>query len=268
MNTMKRTLWANRLLPLWLLLTPFIPARAVDHNNVDAGRPLSFDDAEAVAYRELALEAGFGAVSPSGGDPGLAFGAEVLYGVALNTHLGLDVDAATGGRAGSMENGFEVEAVGINILHNFNREYGRVPAFSLRGDVSFPTEEDRAGAEIRFRGIASRVLVQYDRLHLNLDGVLATSPGPGERRFRPGLVLGYTRPLGYPRRFHTTGLAELGVQTSEEKGAGVVSFLGLGVRRQVTVRSVVDVGVRSDVFASSRASHNNFVVTAGYSIGF
>lgn len=263
-----KTNWIGRLLPLWLVLTLFVPAVAVDHNNVDAGRPLSFDDAEAVAYGERAVEAGFGAVSPFRRKPGLSLGAEFLYGFALNTHLGLDVDAATGGRAGSPENGFEVESVGLNVFHNFNREYGRVPAFSLRGDVSLPTEESRDGLEIRLRGIASRALVQYDRLHLNMDGVLATSPEPGERRFRPGLILGYTRPLGYPRRFHTTGVAEVAVRASERKGAGAVGSLGLGLRRQVTVRSVVDVGVRSDAVASSRAPHDSLVVTAGYSIGF
>jgi hypothetical protein len=263
-----KTNWIWRLLPLWLILAPLSPARAIDHNNVDGGRPLSFEDAEAVAYRELAVEAGLGAVSPFSRKPGLTFSAEALYGFALNTHLGLDVDTATGGRAASAEKGFEIEAVGVNVLHNFNREYGRVPAFSLRGDVSLPIEEGRDGLEIRLRGIASRALVQYDRLHLNLDGVLATSPEAGERRFRPGLILGYSKPLGYPRRFHTTGVAELAILTSERKGAGAVGSLGLGLRRQVTVRSVVDVGIRSDALASSRAPHDSLIVTAGYSIGF
>ena len=35
------------------------PARAVDHNNLDAGRPLRFDDAEPLAFREQSLELGF-----------------------------------------------------------------------------------------------------------------------------------------------------------------------------------------------------------------
>lgn len=261
------TNWIGRLLPLCLFLTPLSSVEAVDHNNVDAGRPLSFDDAEAVAYRERALEAGLGAVSPFRRKPGLALGVEFLYGFALNTHMGLDVDAATGGRAGSLENGFEVEAVGFNILHNFNREYGSVPAFSLRGDVSLPTEKGRDGVEIRLRGIASRALFQYDRVHLNLDGVVVTSPETNERRFQPGLIVGYTKPLGYPRRFHTTGVAEIGVRASELKGTGSVGFLGLGFRRQVTVRSVFDVGVRSEAFASPRVPHDSLIINAGYSVG-
>ena len=50
---MKRTL----LLMAWILGAGSW-VRAVDHNNIDASRPLSFDDAEAIAYRERAVESG------------------------------------------------------------------------------------------------------------------------------------------------------------------------------------------------------------------
>ncbi len=256
------------VLPMGLLMGLLTSLHAVDHNNVDAGRPLSFDDAEAIAYRERAVEVGLSSVSPFRRKPGAAFGAEFLYGFALNTHVGLDVDAATGGRADSLEKEFDVEAVGINILHNFNREYGQMPAFSVRGDVSVPLEDKRDGAVVRLRGIASKAVFQYDRVHLNIDGTVVTSPKTNERGFQPGLVVGYTKPLGYPRRFHTTGVAEMGLRASEIKGTGSVGFLGLGLRRQVTVRSVFDVGVRSEAFASSRAPHDSLIVNAGYSVGF
>lgn len=256
------------ILLLGLLTSVWTNSHAVDHNNVDAGRPLSFDDAEAIAYRERAVEIGASAVWPFRREPGAAFGAEFLYGFALNTHVGLGVDAATGGRAGSMEKSFEIETAGLNVLHNFNREYGQVPAFSVRGDVSVPLEEGREGAVVRLRGIASKALFQYARVHLNVDGVVVTSPEANERRFQPGLIVGYTKPLGYPRRFHTTGVAEIGVRVSEMKGAGSVGSLGMGLRRQVTVRSVLDVGVRADAFASSQAPHDSLSITAGYSIGF
>ena len=39
----------------WLTLAAALvaaPASAVDHNNLDAGRPLRFDDASPIAYRE------------------------------------------------------------------------------------------------------------------------------------------------------------------------------------------------------------------------
>ncbi len=42
------------LCSLWFIS----PAFAVDHNNIDADRPLDFDDAEAIAYREKSIEVG------------------------------------------------------------------------------------------------------------------------------------------------------------------------------------------------------------------
>ena len=46
-----RSLKISTLLSLGLiLLSPVAPSRAVDHNNLDEGFPLSFDDAESLAY--------------------------------------------------------------------------------------------------------------------------------------------------------------------------------------------------------------------------
>jgi len=253
---------------LVLLSTQPRLAAAVDHNNIDAGRPLSFDDAEAIAFREVSVEVGPSLVSPYGRRTGVALDAELLYGFALNTHAGIGVEAVAGGRAGTADTSFEVEALDVNLLHNFNREYGNMPALSIRGDVEFTPDGSRNGAAVRIRGIASRALVQYDRLHLNLDAVFATSPENGERSFRPGAVLGYTRPLGYPRRFSRTGLAEVAVRGSELEGAGAVVSLGAGVRQQITVRAVVDAGIRADLATSRRTPHEDVAVVAGYSLGF
>ena len=63
----------------WCLLIA-APALAVDHDNIDAGRPLDFDDAETIAYRERAVEVG-GALFQQRGDAVAAAGsAEFLNG--------------------------------------------------------------------------------------------------------------------------------------------------------------------------------------------
>ncbi len=263
-----RSLVRRWWLPLILSLGMHARAGAVDHNNVDAGRPLSFDDAEAVAYREMAVEGGVSGISPNGERAGLGLSTEFLYGFALNTHAGIDLNAATGGRAGSSKRNFELEDVSLNVLHNFNREYGNVPAFSLRGDVALPTEEGARGAVMRLRGILSKALIQYDRIHVNLDGVLASDPNAGERRFRPGTVLGYTKPLGYPRGFSRTGLGEVSIRTPAQEGTGPLVTLGLGLRQQITVRSVIDIGIQSDILGGGSAPREDIRVIAGYSIGF
>ena len=255
-------------LPLILILGFYVRAVAVDHNNVDAGRPLSFDDAEAVAYREMSIESGISGISPNEDRAGIGLSTEFLYGFALNTHAGVDVNAAAGGRAGSSKRDFDVEDVSLNVLHNFNREYGSVPAFSLRGDVALPTEEKDRGVEVRLRGILSKALIQYDRLHVNLDSVVASNPKEKERMFRPGIVLGYTKPLGYPQGFSSTGLGEISVQTPAQNGTGPIVRLGIGLRQQVTVRSVIDMDIQSDVLGGGGAPREDVRVTAGYSIGF
>lgn len=244
------------------------PIGAVDHNNLDAGRPLSFDDAEAIAYRERAVEMGVGGVSPNQGPTGLAISTEFIYGFALNSHLSVDIDAAAGGRTELSERNFQFDNLSLGFFHNFNREYGNVPAFSLRADVDLPAENGTRDVEVHLRAIASKTLFQYDRLHLNLDGVVAFDPDIGERQFRPGIILGYSKPIGYPRSFSRTGVAEVSFQTTEQKGTGPVMSLGVGLRQQVTVRSVFDIGIRSDILALDGAPHEDIKVIAGYSISF
>lgn len=197
-----------------------VPCLAVDHDNVDAGRPLRFDDAESIAFRERALEFGF--------DSSGNFGAEYLVGLRVNTHLNFDLDR---------------RSVGIGVFHNINRESLTTPAFAVRADV---------GDGLRLRAIASRTVRQYSRLHVNVDLERR------RRETRSALTLGLTRPLGYPTRFDRTGLAELGVRSD-----GTI-FTGVGVRQQVTLRGVVDLGIQSDL----RRGSDPFRVVAGYSSPF
>ena len=265
---------ANGFLAAALLVAmPAAGARASDHNNVDAGRPLSFDDAETVAFGERDFEYGLSLRFPRGGGgtsrAGLGFAAEYLNGFALNSQISVGVDAEAGGRAGSERTGFEVEGVGVGWMHNFNREIGRAPALSLRADLLVPTERGEQGrSALRLRGIASRTARQYDRFHLNLDATLALRPTAGERTLRPAVTLGYTVPLGYPARFDRTGLAEIGLRTADERGSGTILAVGAGLRQQAGVRSVLDLGVRGDVAAKRGAARTLFALVAGYSTAF
>jgi hypothetical protein len=88
------------------------------------------------------------------------------------------------------------------------------------------------------------------------------------RSFKPGAILGISRPLGYPHGFNRTGVAEVAIQSSEQKGTDPVVSIGVGIRQQVSVRSVVDIGVRSDIGASNTTPHNDIQVVVGYSVGF
>jgi len=257
---------AAALLLLAVLAAP--AARASDHNNIDAGRPLRFDDAETIAFGERDFEYGLSLGFGRGRAAGLGLTAEYLVGVALNTHVSVGIDASVGGRADNgNDTGLDIGGVGIGVLHNFNREYGGTPAFSLRGDVFLPTGRGGAhGADLRLRAILSRAHGPYGRLHLNADAVFAIDPGENERTFRPALTLGYSVPLGYPTRFDRTGLAEIGIRSGEERGT-VVSG-GVGLRQQVTPRAVIDAGIQSDLAGSRRAPRETLRLVAGYSTAF
>lgn len=240
---------------------------AVDHNNIDANRPLSFDDAESIGFREQSIEFGGAIVAPEANDLGAEFEIEYLYGFAPNTHFNIGIDPAFGARVDSEETDFDIGDVSVGIFHNFNREYDNTPAFAVRADAHFPTGKDSQGVDFRLRGIASKTVGQYDRLHLNLDLNLKTDAEAGERSVTPGVILGYSKPLGYPRRFDRTILAEVGVRGSEHEDGGAVLSTGIGLRQQVGYQSVLDIGLQGDLgISESEESQVRFVV--GYSLAF
>ncbi|MBH8566412.1 transporter [Nostoc sp. CENA67] len=252
------------------LATLFAPnAQAVDHNNIDANRPLSFDDAESIGYREQAIELG-GVISlPRDRSLGGEFEIEYLYGFAPNTHLNIGIDPSVGGRADSNDTRFDPGNISVGVFHNFNREYNNTPAFAVRADAYFPTGRDSKGVDFRLRGIASKTVGQYDRLHLNLDLNVNTSPDSDESSVIPGIILGYSKPLGYPRRFDRTFVAEVGVRDSEEKGEGAIVSAGVGLRQQVGYQSVLDLGLKGDIAGSDGdGERSQLRLVAGYSVAF
>ena len=221
-------------------------AHAIDHDNIDAGRPLLFDDATSIAYRERALEIG--------ADRGLS--AEYLYGFARNTHLSIGFASYSTDR----------QEASIGLFRSLNRETLGTPAAAVRADVTLGSSQ---GPRLRLRGILSRTVRQYSRLHLNADATVNFRPTNGERAVQPALILGLTRPLGYPTRFDRTGLAEIAVRSGERNGSGAVVSAGVGLRQQVTVRSVFDVGLQSDIAAVGRDTNRTGVrLVTGYSTQF
>lgn len=240
-------------------------ARAVDHNNIDAHRPLDFDDAETIAYREKSIEFGAAIVKPQGTKAGLEGEVELLYGFKKNWHLniGLDPKFADGGTGKRRS---DVGDFSLGVQHNFNREYNNMPAFGLRADAYLPTGRGSQGVDFRLRGIASKSVRQYARLHLNLDLQIDNSPAFGERKTQPGVIFGYSQPLGYPRRFDRTLLAQVGYRVNPVKGQSGLVNIGLGLRQQVTPQSVLDVGVTGGI--SGGANRESFRLVAGYSTAF
>lgn len=251
---------------LSLTLTFFwsVAARAIDHNNIDEGRPLRFEDASSIAWHERAIEVGFGAGFPRRGSALLNSKLEFLYGAFLNTHFGVALEPSYASEAER----FDASNVELSFFHALRREIGNGPALAYRVGIGLPTARDSRGVEGRLRAILTKALRQYDKVHLNLNAQVNSDPMAGARDAAFGAVLGYTTPIGYPRSFTQTLVAEFAVEQSAVRGQGWIGTVGLGLRKQIGVRSVLDAGVESDVFITGSAPRIPFQFTAGYSVGF
>lgn len=256
----------RNLLTMGALLICSSAALAVDHDGVDAGRPLEFDDAETIAWGEKAVEVGAALVRPSTGRTGLALEGEYLYGFARNwqAEVGLGPSYLSG-PAGSRR--WDTGDLTLGLQHNFNRETVGRPALGASLKASLPTGRGSRGVDWHLRGIMSRQGPGLSRFHLNLDLDLDSRPQAGLRRTRPGAILGYSRPLGYPTRFDRTLVAQVGYRAARQSGAPNLLNLGVGLRQQVTPRSVLDLGVLGDLTGSS-TEKENWRVVLGYSSAF
>lgn len=250
------------LLSSGLLLSSL--AFASDHNNIEAGRPLRFDDAYSIAFRERAFEFGLSLDTFRRRGPTYGNKTEVKYGFAKNQ----DISVAFEPTYSSSERRGDIGSVEIGYFNGLRREVDDSPALAYRVDVGLPTGRGATGLDLRFRGIATKALGQYDKVHLNLDLNINTDPGPGERRHTVGAVLGYSKPLGYPRRFDQTLVADFAIQQSKDQGEGYVGSVGFGLRRQVSPRAVFDVGVISDLFSTKGAERRPLRLAIGYSVSF
>ena len=210
-----------------LLLTAVLASKtlATDHNNIEHGRPLLFDDAYSIAFGEREFQVGLNSFA---GKFGLmtSFG----YGFAKNQEFSIGFNTLQGS-----SNDYE-----FSYFRNLAREIDNQPAIGYRLTISSENGKKATG-QLRFA--ATKAWHQYDKLHLNIDL---------ETKQSVGFILGYSTPLGYPKKFDQTFVSEISIQ-------GMETSFGVGVRRQVDARSVLDFGVRTG---------KKLNVIVGYSIAF
>ncbi|MGD9727687.1 MAG: hypothetical protein AB7V39_15040 [Nitrospiraceae bacterium] len=236
---------------------------ASDHNNIEAGRPLRFDDAYSIAYRERAFEFGLSLDSFRRRASDLGFKSEFKYGFAKNQDIAIAFEPHW--RGGDR---FDAGRVELSYFNGLRREIDDSPALAVRVDAGIPASNDERGIDLRFRGIATKALGQYDKLHLNLDLNMRTDTTPGERRHTVDAILGYSTPLGYPKRFDQTLVAEFALIQGKKNGEGYTGSLGVGLRRQIDPRSVIDIGISTDLFSGRGVERSPFRLAIGYSVGF
>lgn len=251
---------------LAFLVAAAVPVAAVaqsDHNNLDKERPLRFEDAYSIAYRSFEFQNGVRFDTFRGRRPVLNLRSELQWGFAKNRDLSIGWEPFYDGETGR----FRTNVAEVSYFETLAREIGNRPAFGYRIDLGFPVEGGRSGVDGRLRAILTKALRQYDRFHANLDVMHATSPAAGNRRTRLGAILGYSTPVGYPVHFDTTLLGEFGIEQGSLTGSGLNTWLGLGIRRQLSSVGVLDVGVQTDLRRADGPS-SPFRLTLGYSVNF
>lgn len=256
-----KTYWS-----LWYLMLVCLtaaPAWAVDHNNLDEGRPLRIEDAYPIAYGELSVESGARFSLNRRSPDRFSFPIEFLYGAYWNLHVGLASTLVTEPRTiDESEKSGDLHAF---ALYNLNQETLRLPALAAKLSGDFPTGVRSQGVDTELKGIVTRSFGTV-RTHLNVGYEFIGSAGNGERDGRYEIVLGGQYPLGSPHSFATTLVADLFTQQSVGSGESNPTGLEVGLRRQIAPLVVVDVGVGTE-FAGP-AERTPFFVTVGASVGF
>lgn len=246
------------------LLAGIVPsAYAIDHKNLDEGRPLRLEDAYPIARGEWAVEAGVGFTLQRRGPDRAVFPLEILYGAYRNLQLGLGSRLSTAPH--EIDEQSKSGDLRVSALYNFNQETLTVPALGMKLTVNLPTGVDSSGVDVEVKGILTK---SFDRLslHLNAAYELLSGTRGDERDGRYQFILGASYPIGAPLYTRTTLVADVFVQQAPRRRESEAFGTEIGFRHQLTSRIVWDAGLGSE-FAGP-ADRSTFFFTTGVSVGF
>ena len=246
-----------------VLLLGVAQAYAIDHKNLDEGRPTRLDDAYAISTGEIAVEAGAGfQIARRGADQGV-FPVEVLYGALPNFQIGIGTALFTDPH--ELDDRPKSGDLHLSGLYNFNQETLSLPAFGLRLGLGLPTGVDARGYTVEVKGIVTKSIERLS-LHLNAGYEFITDTRHDERDGRYDLALGFSYPVGAPQFTRATLVGDVFAEQAGRRGESTVVGAEVGLRFQLTPRVVWDVGIGTE-FAGP-ADRSRFFGTTGFSFGF
>jgi hypothetical protein len=234
---------------------------AIDHGNLDEGRPLRVEDAYSIADGELALEAGLGFSINRRSDDSFLSSLELLYGAYPNLQVGIGTSLSTEPDNEQAKFG-DIE---LETLYNFNQETLQIPAFGLRLEFNIPSGIDSPGTSAKAKGIMTK---SFGRLstHMNAAYQYLNGERDGKRDKRLEFILGASYPVGAPQYTRLTVIGDVFTDLSVQRDDTNLVGTEFGLRYQLTQRVVLDTGIGSEFAeASERAP---FYMTAGVSVGF
>jgi hypothetical protein len=227
-------------------LAPSLAAQ-IDYRNLDDDRPVLTEDAypvERYAF-ELLLPYRF---EDEAGDALLHTTVpEVTYGLVRNAQIGAKLPLAAADGASGTDGGL----AGLRLfgLYNFNTETRRLPALSLRTDVTFPVGSLAGdGTRLAIKAIATRSWGSM-RAHFNV----ARGFGSEDALSIAESLDRWSASLAIDRTFFRSSLLLIGEIAASEsvRDAPTAVNASLGARWQWTPTLVLDAGVsrrlRSDI---------------------
>jgi hypothetical protein len=245
------------------ILVAVAPTSAIDHKNLDEGRPLRLEDAYPISSGELAVEVGGGfRLARRGADQGF-FPVELLYGALPNFQVGVGTTLFTD--PDEVDDRPKSGDLHLSALYNLNQETISVPAFGLKLGLDAPTGVDARGFGVEVKGIITKSIERLS-LHFNAGYEFLTNTRDDERDGRYEFALGFSYPVGAPQFTRATLVGDVFAEQAMHRGESTVIGAELGLRYQLTPRIVWDVGVGTE-FAGP-ADRSRFLFQTGFSFGF
>ena len=255
----------RRVLIFGLALLVGLPptVSAIDHDNLDEGRPLRLEDAYPIAAGEWALETGAGLSAERKSRSRGIFPVEILYGVMPNLQVSLGTMLLTDPKR--IEGQTKSGDLQLSGLYNFNQETLSLPALGVRFTLNLPTGTEPSGADFRIKGLVTKSIGRLS-VHFNPAYEIFSGTQPFERDSRYELALGASYPVGAPKHTLTTILGDVFTEQASRHGDPQIVGVEVGVRRQWTPWTVLDAGIGTEFGGPVRRS--SFFATVGVSVGF
>lgn len=237
-----------------LLMIPAVGI-AIDHSKLDYGRPLRIDDAHPLALGEMAIEFGTSVQLSRSTKPDSRFEAAYLYGFAPAMHLELSAEP-------SLSN--SKSEFGVGLFLGVTRETQSLPSTAIK--LGFHNSDGEN--EISTRAIFTGQIGPKGKWHLNGEAIFALNAPTNQRKTRFAGAIGYSTPIGLPNDFSQTLVAAFNVTQSPLVGEGVFGTIGIGMRKQVGIREVLDFGIETDLFAPRGTQKRSLRFTLGLTSSF
>jgi hypothetical protein len=214
-------------------------------SNLEAGRPVSIEDAIPVARGAFSLSVDYAGARRFDGVHYAGPAVALLYGFAPGFEAGAQTRWVTNPRLNASR-GIGSGDVDLHVLGSVADEAPRMPAVAVRADVLLPTGIASHGTNASLEALFTKSFARV-RVHANFSALYVGDTRRAERRNRVAAILGADAPLPGPWNTDTLLLADVVFRQSVLHGDQPTVGFELGVRRRIGVQTLFYAGVSSDV---------------------